>query len=100
MLGPDFPEPQLPPDNGSSLLNGVKDYLIGSDSVMVNLEGVLADGGTTTKNIASDRSFAFRMPTYFGKILKDAGFNFLSLANNQKGDFGSSGLVSTKKGAY
>jgi len=97
MLGSDFPEPLLPPDNGSGLLEGVKEYLMGSDVVMGNLEGVLTDGGTTTKNIASGKSFAFRMPTQSVKTLKDAGFNFLSLANNHAGDFGKKGIDSTMR---
>lgn len=41
--------------------------------------------------------FAFRVPPRYGKYLKDAGFDVLSLANNHAGDFGSYGRASTRQ---
>ena len=41
--------------------------------------------------------FAFRVPTRYGKYLKDAGFDVMSLANNHAGDFGDAGRTSTRK---
>ena len=43
------------------------------------------------------RCFAFRVPTRYGKYLKTAGFDVLSLANNHAADFGDNGRVSTRK---
>jgi poly-gamma-glutamate capsule biosynthesis protein CapA/YwtB (metallophosphatase superfamily) len=37
------------------------------------------------------------MPTRYGKYLKEAGFDVMSLANNHAGDFGDSGRASTRK---
>ena len=44
-----------------------------------------------------DTCFAFRTPTRYGKYLKEAGFDMLSLANNHAGDFGLPGRTSTQK---
>jgi hypothetical protein len=37
------------------------------------------------------------VPTRYGKYLKDAGFDILSLANNHASDFGEYGRISTRK---
>ena len=58
----------------------------------------MLEGGSTSKcSPRSTRCFAFRMPTRYGKYLKDAGFDVLSLANNHAADFGNFGLESTRK---
>jgi hypothetical protein len=41
--------------------------------------------------------FAFQVPTRYGKYLKDAGFDVLSLANNHASDFGDAGRASSRK---
>jgi poly-gamma-glutamate capsule biosynthesis protein CapA/YwtB (metallophosphatase superfamily) len=57
----------------------------------------MADSGSSSKCPAgSTRCFAFRVPTRYGKYLKDAGFDILNLANNHAGDFGDSGRASTR----
>lgn len=43
------------------------------------------------------RCFAFRMPTRYGKYLKEAGFDVLSLANNHSLDFGLTGIADTRE---
>jgi len=43
------------------------------------------------------RCFAFRVPTRYGKLLKNAGFDILSLANNHAADFGDYGRESTRE---
>lgn len=43
------------------------------------------------------RCFAFRVPTRYGKRLKDAGFDVMSAANNHASDFGDYGRQSTRK---
>jgi len=99
MLGSTYPnESRMPPEDGAKLLEPVTSILSAADIAFGNLEGPLADSGTSTKcRPTSTRCFAFRVPTRYGKYLKDAGFDILSLANNHAGDFGDSGRESTRK---
>ncbi len=100
MLGTGFPEPgNLPPDDGASLLREVAPILRSADVAFGNLEGPLADGGTSTKcrPQSEGRCYAFRVPTRYGRWLEEAGFAVLSLANNHAGDFGPAGRESTRR---
>jgi poly-gamma-glutamate capsule biosynthesis protein CapA/YwtB (metallophosphatase superfamily) len=88
----------LPPNDGADILKEVTPILSAADIAFGNLEGPLLEGGTTTKcSPRSTRCFAFRQPTRYGKHLKNAGFDVLSLANNHAGDFGDYGRQSTRK---
>ncbi len=102
----------LPPNDGRDILKDVTPILAAADITFGNLEGPLIDGGTTSKcpppvkpvepvdpkePVKPIRCFAFRTPTRYGKYLKDAGFDVLSLANNHSLDFGDDGRVSTRK---
>ncbi|CAN5638113.1 CapA family protein [soil metagenome] len=88
----------LPPNNGADMFKEVTPILSKADITFGNLEGPMLEGGKTTKcPPASKRCFAFRQPTRYGKLLKDAGFDVLSLANNHAGDFGDYGRESTRK---
>lgn len=88
----------LPPNDGTDILKEVAPILSKADIAFGNLEGPMLEGGTTTKcPLTSTRCFAFRVPTRYGKLLKDAGFDVLSLANNHAGDFGDYGRESTRK---
>jgi hypothetical protein len=87
MLGTDFPEGYLPPED-ANILEGVKDLLRDADMTFANLEGPLCDGGETTKCSAGSRCYAFRMPGRYVHHLKEAGINVVSTANNHSGDFG------------
>lgn len=88
----------LPPNDGADILKEVAPILKRADIAFGNLEGPLLEGGTTTKcPPKSTRCFAFRVPTRYAKLIKDAGFDVLSLANNHAGDFGDYGRESTRK---
>jgi poly-gamma-glutamate capsule biosynthesis protein CapA/YwtB (metallophosphatase superfamily) len=88
----------LPPNDGADILKEVTPALSAADIAFGNLEGPLLEGGTTTKcPPKSTRCFAFRQPTRYGKHLKNAGFDVLSLANNHAGDLGDYGRESTRK---
>lgn len=88
----------LPPNDGAGLLQEVTPILSAADIAFGNLEGPLLEGGKTEKcPPGSTRCFAFRSPTRYGKLLKDAGFDILSLANNHAADFGDYGRTSTRK---
>jgi hypothetical protein len=100
MLGSAFPdESALPPDDGASLLAEVTPVLSRADVAFANLEGPLADAGTSQKCARSrpGRCYAFRSPTRYARHLAAAGFDVLGLANNHAGDFGSEGRASTRR---
>ena len=92
MLGTDYPEDRLPPDDGTAQLAQVAVLLKDADLTFGNLEGVLADGLAPTKT-CKDPSvcYLFRSPTRFAEALKGAGIDVVSLANNHARDFGEPG---------
>lgn len=99
MLGSAYPTKKgLPPDDAKNSFIAV-DSLLNGDVVFGNLEGVLLNEGKTTKidTLKIKTKYAFRMPERYGAILKNAGFNVLSIANNHIGDFGKDGRETTAK---
>jgi len=98
MPGTNFPSGNyLPADSGRTIFIPVKYILENADLTFGNLEGcLLNEGGTVKKCQDSTKCYAFRIPTYFSAIIKDAGFDMLNLANNHCGDFGDAGRLSTK----
>ena len=97
MMGTTYPDIELPANNGKNLFDDVKQILRDADLALGNLEGAMCEGGTCTKRVAAGRSYAFRMPTSYATNLSDAGFDFLSIANNHSNDFGPDGIRSTAK---
>lgn len=88
----------LPPNDGADILKEVTPVLSKADIAFGNLEGPMLEGGFSEKcSPKSTKCFAFRVPTRYGKLLKDAGFDVLSVANNHAGDFGEYGRASTRK---
>jgi poly-gamma-glutamate capsule biosynthesis protein CapA/YwtB (metallophosphatase superfamily) len=96
MLGTNFPnESHLPPKN-VKLLEPMYPYLQNHDIIFGNLEGtVLNEGGELKSCGDPTKCYAFRQPEYFVEQYKEAGFNFLSIANNHLGDFGETGRANT-----
>lgn len=88
MLGTTVPEGKLPPDDGVTLLDGVKAALADADVTFANFEGPLCDSGTSAKCRKGGNCFAFRSPTRYAKYLAEAGIDVGSTANNHSGDFG------------
>ncbi len=89
-------------NRGRTLFDDAKDVFSSVDFTFGNLETTLADSG---KPRNPQREFNFLTPTSYGKILKDAGIGYLSVANNHTYDFGESGIASTlrtleKNGIY
>lgn len=109
MLGSPYPnETRMPPNDGADLLKAVTPILSAADIAFGNMEAPITDSGLSSKCPEPKplkpgeapkpiRCFAFRMPTRYGKYLKDAGFDVMSLANNHALDFGTSGSASTRK---
>ena len=100
MLGTTFPdESTLPPNDGADLLTEVTPFLKRGDVVYGNLEGPIVDGGDSAKCHGKKigTCFAFRVPTRYGKYLKEAGFTAMGLANNHAMDFGLEGRASSRQ---
>ncbi|MEO7539772.1 MAG: CapA family protein [Pyrinomonadaceae bacterium] len=99
MLGSPYPnDSRMPPNDGADLLKEFTSILSAADIAFGNLEGPIVDGGSSAKcSPGSTRCFAFRVPTRYGKYLKEAGFDVMSLANNHAGDFGDDGRISTRR---
>ena len=98
MMGTNYPSPgSLPPDDGKYLFDDVKEILSDADITCGNLEGTLLDRGGTPKKCrdSSGNCYSFRMPVRYAEYLKDAGFDFMNLANNHGGDMGIEGRKST-----
>ena len=95
MMGTTYPDTMLPRHDGAMLFRDVKTVLRRADLAVGNLEGAICDGGESTKE--GPNTYAFRTPTTYGQWLKDAGYDFLSMANNHANDFGEEGILSTER---
>ena len=110
MLGSTYPDATgraLPPHDGAELLAAVAPALTAADVAFGNLEGPLFDGagpprcspgGIAERNHGRPGAkgcWAFRMPTRYGGLLRAAGLDVLSLANNHIDDFGPEGRAAT-----
>ena len=96
MLGTNFPDDRLAPDDGAHLLKAITPSLNTADITFGNLEGVLLDGGEAAKKCKNSTScYVFRSPPHYAKYLKAAGFDVLSLANNHARDFGEEGRTAS-----
>jgi hypothetical protein len=110
MLGSTYPDTSggaLPPDDGATLLAEVAPILGAADVAFGNLEGPLFDGGdhpTCSPGGIAERNhgrrggtrcWSFRMPARYGALLRDAGFDVVSIANNHIDDFGADGRAGT-----
>ena len=96
MMGTTYPSMMLPANNGADLFRDAKDILVGADLTVGNLEGAICDGGKSTKG-SGPNSYSFRTPTSYGHLLKEAGFDYMSMANNHANDFGLEGILSTEQ---
>jgi poly-gamma-glutamate capsule biosynthesis protein CapA/YwtB (metallophosphatase superfamily) len=98
MMGTNYPENKLPPNDGELLLKNVKSVLQDASLTFGNLEGTLLDSGGTPKSCRDPKvCYVFRTPVRYVKNLVDAGFDVMSLANNHAGDFGDIGRKSSMK---
>ncbi len=96
MLGTNFPDDRLAPEDGALLLNAISPFLTKADITFGNLEGVLMEGGEAAKKCKSSSScYVFRSPPHYANYLKTAGFDVLSLANNHARDFFEEGRTAS-----
>lgn len=96
MMGTTFPTVELPANDGRDIFRDTKEITLQANIAVGNLEGAVCDGGQSTKG-SGPNSYSFRMPTRFAPLLKDAGYDFLSMANNHARDFGDEGIASTER---
>ncbi len=95
MLGSNYPINMLPNIN---VLKKVESTLKDADITVGNLEGTLFDNGGTPKKCSTPSvCYVFRTPSSYGQYLANAGFDYLSLANNHSNDFGAYGIDATAK---
>lgn len=97
MIGSGFPTKlNLPPDDAVNSFKAVVAYLTG-DIIFGNLEGCFLNSGNSDKckGLNPNSCYAFRMPDRYAGIIKKAGFNVLSVANNHVGDFDARGRKNT-----
>lgn len=94
MMGTTYPDTALPYRMGAYLFRDTKAILQRADVAAGNLEGTLCDGCESRKKV-SKISYAFSTPVAMSGLLKAAGYDFMSLANNHSFDFGLAGLRQT-----
>lgn len=92
--GTDFPNYRLPGDP-NYLFNSVKMFMGEVDLVFGNFESTLTNYPYTAKDVSQGMTFAFRTPPNWTDVLKSAGFDVLSVANNHSFDFGDPGFEDT-----
>lgn len=96
MLGTNFPDDRLAPNDGKNLLKTIGPILKNADITFGNLEGVLMQGGIAAKKCKNPLScYVFRSPPHYAQYLKVSGFDVLSLANNHARDFAEEGRSAT-----
>jgi poly-gamma-glutamate capsule biosynthesis protein CapA/YwtB (metallophosphatase superfamily) len=95
MLGTLYPKPQLPPNDGKNLFDDVRNILTKATIAVGNCEGALCGSNLKCSKGSCPYAYAFRMPPSYAGLFKEAGFDFLSLANNHSEDFGTEGIKET-----
>ncbi|AXR62969.1 CapA family protein [Leptospira mayottensis] len=95
--GTNFPQPLKIQDPRSFLFGKVESYLKGADVLFGNFESTLTNYPNTSKDTSRKMIFAFRTPPSYAKVLKEVGFDILSIANNHSLDFHEQGFEDTQK---
>ena len=96
MMGTTYPSNALPAAGGSKLFADVKDILAQADIATGNLEGAICDTSFQRDTRKSADSYFFRMPPTMAPLLKEAGFDYLCMANNHTMDFKLAGVKATE----
>jgi poly-gamma-glutamate capsule biosynthesis protein CapA/YwtB (metallophosphatase superfamily) len=96
MLGTNFPNNATLPPDANSLLMPADSLLRNASITFGNAEGVFLNEGGESKGSGAN-VYNFRQPESYAGILKNYGFDFLSIANNHAYDFGQIGLENTSK---
>lgn len=77
------------------LFGNIKPFFDEADILFGNFESTLTDYPHSAKDTSQNMTFAFRTPPVYAQMLKDLGFDVLSVANNHSMDFGEQGFADT-----
>src|SRR6478672_8086385 len=69
-------------DGGAGFFSSTIRHELRGDVVIGNLEGTLATGGYSKCGPSSTDCFAFRAPPSYARVLRQAGFTMMNVANN------------------
>ncbi|PWV55724.1 CapA family protein [Chitinophaga sp. S165] len=96
MVGSSYPAASfLPTEEEGNILQYAMPLLQQTDLRIGNLESAISDSAKVFKNCGSSQCFAFRTPYKCAMWYKEAGFEYLNLANNHSYDFGMKGVNHT-----
>lgn len=96
MVGSSYPSTYyLPPYDSGTILQEALGVMQQTDLRLGNLESCVSDSAPVFKSCGTNQCFAFRTPVKFAQWYKDAGFDYLNLANNHSFDFGLRGVNNT-----
>jgi poly-gamma-glutamate capsule biosynthesis protein CapA/YwtB (metallophosphatase superfamily) len=89
--GTNYPNNRLH-SRSKTLFQGVKPLLKGADILFGNFESTLTNYPYSPKGLGGRLIVAFRTPPSYTQILKEAGFDVMSVANNHSFDFARQGF--------
>lgn len=93
--GTNYPYYRLPQD-ANTLFRRIVPYLQKENDILFgNYESTLTDHPYSAKDISRSNTFAFRSPPAYAQIIRQAGFDMMSVANNHSFDFGPKGFEDT-----
>ncbi|MBD2110513.1 CapA family protein [Nodosilinea sp. FACHB-141] len=92
--GTDYQRYRLPND-WQYLFGSIQYHLGEADITFGNFESTLTEVPSSAKDTGSANTFAFRTPPWYASVLKEAGFDVLSVANNHSMDFFEQGFTDT-----
>ncbi|MEP0927286.1 MULTISPECIES: CapA family protein [Cyanophyceae] len=92
--GTDYQRYRLP-DDWQYLFGSIQYHLGEADITFGNFESTLTEVPSSAKDTSSANTFAFRTPPWYASVLKEAGFDVLSVANNHSMDFFEQGFTDT-----
>ncbi len=92
--GTDYRGYRLPSD-WQYLFRGIQYHLGEADLTFGNFESTLTEVPHSAKDTSWGNTFAFRTPPWYASVLKEAGFDVLSVANNHSFDFFEQGFNDT-----
>lgn len=96
MVGSSYPSTYyLPKYDSGTILAEALPILSQTDLRIGNLESCVSDSAPVFKSCGTNQCFAFRTPRKIAQWYKDAGFDYLNLANNHSFDFGLTGVTNT-----
>jgi hypothetical protein len=96
MVGSSYPATSfLSPAEEGNILQYAMPLLQQTDLRIGNLESAVSDSAKVFKTCGTNQCYAFRTPVKYAQWYKDAGFDYLNLANNHSFDFGMKGVEHT-----